>query len=182
MKNIVLTGFMGTGKSTVGRLLAARLGRPFVDSDKKIELWHGMTIKEMFARYGEAYFRQREREAIARLSRYRNAVIATGGGVVLLEENMARLRQHGIIIALTAEIEVILARTSRKDARPLLSGDEREQKVRELLAGRETLYAQANEVIDTTTLSPQQVVEQIMHFLQQGGYLRGRYSGAPRRT
>ncbi|WP_346354477.1 shikimate kinase [Azotosporobacter soli] len=181
MKNIVLIGFMGTGKSTVGRLLARRLGRPFVDSDKKIEMWHGMTIKEMFAQHGEAYFRQCEQEAIARLARYRHAVIATGGGVVLLEENMFRLRQHGVIIALTAELDMILARTSRKDVRPLLNKGEREKTVRELLNGRIERYQQADCVVDTTKLSPPQVVEKIMDFLQQGGYLRGRYNSAPRR-
>lgn len=182
MRNIVLIGFMGTGKTTVGRLLAARLVRPFVDSDKKIEVWQGMTIKEMFAKHGEAYFRQREKEAIARLARYRNAVIATGGGVVLQQQNMERLRLHGVIIALTADVEMILQRTARKDARPLLNGDERETTVRKLLQGRELLYRQADCVVDTTQLTPQQVVTEIMEFLQREGYLRGRHRGGAGRT
>ena len=182
MKNVVLIGFMGTGKTTVGRLLAGRLGRPFVDSDKKIELWHGMSIKEMFENHGENYFRQREKEAIARLSRYHNAVIATGGGVVLQQKNMERLKRHGVIIALTAELEMILQRTARKDARPLLNGVERAETVRNLLQNRESLYKQAAFVVDTTTLTPQQVVAEIMEFLQQEGYLRGRHYGESCRT
>lgn len=175
MKNIVLIGFMGTGKTTIGRLLASRLGRPFVDSDKKVEYESGMTIREIFERYGEAYFRQKEKEMIARLSRYNNTVIATGGGVVLSSENMRRLKKNGIIIALTASVETILERTSRRNTRPLLLDvAAREQVVDRLMAERHGLYQNADFTIDTNGNSPQYVINEIMHFLRQAGYLRRR--------
>lgn len=175
MKNIVLIGFMGTGKTTIGRLLASRLGRPFVDSDRKVEHESGMTIREIFERYGEAYFRQKEKDMIARLSRYNNAVIATGGGVVLSSENMRRLKKNGIIIALTASVETILERTSRRNTRPLLLDFfAREQIVDKLMRERHELYQNADFSIDTNGNSPQHVINEIMLFLRQAGYLRGR--------
>ncbi|WP_378956332.1 shikimate kinase [Pelosinus sp. sgz500959] len=175
MKNIVLIGFMGTGKTTIGRLLASRLGRPFVDSDKKVEHENGMTIREIFERHGEAYFRQKEKDMIARLSRYNNAVIATGGGVVLSSENMRRLKKNGVIIALTASVETILERTSRRNTRPLLLDFfAREQIVDKLMSERYELYQKADFSIDTNGNSPQHVINEIMLFLRQAGYLRGR--------
>lgn len=175
MKNIVLIGFMGTGKTTIGRLLAHRLGRPFIDSDRKIEYEHGMSIHELFDAYGELYFRQKERMMIARLSRYNTAVIATGGGVVLSAENINRLKRNGVIIALTASIEIILERTSRRKTRPLLDNlEQREQIVNKLMKERAELYHKADYSIDTSNRTPQQVINEIMFFLRQGGYLRGR--------
>ncbi len=175
MKNIVLIGFMGTGKTTVGRLLASRLGRPFFDSDKKIEYEYNMNIREIFEIYGEIYFRQKERMIINRLSRYSNAVIATGGGVVLSPENMTNLKRNGVIITLTASVETILERTSRRNTRPLLDDlKQREKIVNELLKERAELYHNADYSIDTSNKSLQQVSNELMFFLRQGGYLRGR--------
>lgn len=175
MKNIVLIGFMGTGKTTVGRLLASRLGRPFFDSDKKIEYEYNMNIREIFEIYGEIYFRQKERMIITRLSRYNNAVIATGGGVVLSPENMSNLKRNGVIITLTASVETILERTSRRNTRPLLDDlNQREKIVNELLKERAELYHNADYSIDTSNKSLQQVSNELMFFLRQGGYLRGR--------
>ena len=102
MKNIVLIGFMGTGKTSAGRLLAGRLNRPFIDVDKKIEQETGLAISDIFQLNGEDHFRHLEREVISRVARYTNAIIATGGGVVLKQENMVRLKNTGIIISLTA--------------------------------------------------------------------------------
>lgn len=175
MKNIVLIGFMGTGKTSTGRLLANRLGRPFIDTDKKIETDNGMSIPEMFTLYGEAYFREREKDTIARVSRYTNAIIATGGGAVLDEDNVDCLKMNGVVITLTAAVEVILERTGRRSNRPLLNCDEREQQVMRLLSAREALYKNAADVIvDTTIGSPQQVAEEIIAYLRRGGHLRGR--------
>lgn len=175
MKNIVLIGFMGTGKTAVGKLLANRLGRPFFDSDKKIEYEYNMNIREIFEVYGEIYFRQKERMIISRLSRYNNAVIATGGGVVLSPENMNNLKRNGVIITLTASVETILERTSRRNTRPLLDDfNQREKIVNELLKERAELYHKADYSIDTSNKSLQQVSNEIMFFLRQGGYLRGK--------
>jgi len=175
MKNIVLIGFMGTGKTTIGRLLASRLGRPFVDCDKKVEYENGMTIREIFEHYGEEYFRQKENEVIAKLARYNNAVIATGGGVMLSNENMRRLKRNGVLIALTASVETILERTGRRNTRPLLLDIfPREQIVNNLLSERRELYLKADFSIDTNSNSPQHVINEIMIFLRQAGHLRGR--------
>jgi len=174
MKNVVLIGFMGTGKTSSGRLLAGRLGCRFIDIDRKIERESGMTVAEIFARHGESYFRQREKDAIARVARGRGAVIATGGGAVLDAENRECLRASGVIIALTASVPVILERTGRRATRPLLARPDREETVVRLLAERASHYATADFTLDTSDLSPRQTVEKIIAFLRQGGYLHGR--------
>nr|WP_092067637.1 shikimate kinase [Dendrosporobacter quercicolus]NSL46695.1 AAA family ATPase [Dendrosporobacter quercicolus DSM 1736]SDL60648.1 shikimate kinase [Dendrosporobacter quercicolus] len=174
MKNIVLIGFMGTGKTSTGRLLAHRLGRTFIDTDQKIEFDNNITVAEMFSIHGEQHFRQKESETIARISRYTDVVIATGGGVVLRPENLIRLKTNGVIIALTASLEVILERTSRRNCRPLLNRPDKEAVVSKLLKERADLYNKADLSIDTSDSTPQQVCDHIIAFLRQGGYLRGR--------
>lgn len=174
MKNVVLIGFMGTGKTTTGRLLAARLGRQFIDIDKRIELENNMSISEMFAQHGEEYFRKKEADMIARVTRYKSAVIATGGGSVMFPENVLRLKQNGVLIALTASLEVILERTGRRTTRPLLERPDREAYIAALLQERSQVYSIADYTVDTSIGSPPQVTEKIITFLRKGGYLRGR--------
>lgn len=173
MKNVVLIGFMGTGKTSVGRLLAGRLGRPFVDIDQKIERHARMTIAEMFATRGEEYFRRRERETVGRVARYRNTVIATGGGVVLDPGNMARLRTGGVIVCLTASVDTILERTGRSNARPLLDRTDRRELIARMLAERAPLYAGADYTVDTDGQTPRRTVDIIVDYLRQEGYLSG---------
>lgn len=172
-KNIVLIGFMGTGKSSCGKSLATRLGCAFIDLDKYIESRENMSIPEMFAAKGEAYFREKEREAVRAVVRRKGVVIATGGGTIKDEGNFALLKERGVIICLTADVDTILARTARRGERPMLDGQEDRRKgVEELLASRQRMYERADFAIDTSTLSPLQVTEEVLSFLRVGGIIR----------
>ena len=165
MKNIVLIGFMGTGKTSVGRLLAARLGRAFYDIDKKLEECHGMPIPAMFAVHGEDWFRAQEKEAVREAAARSGLVIATGGGVVKDAENMAALRRNGLIVALTADVDTILTRTAAQGQRPVLDradmGDRRAA-VAALLAERKDLYRDADMTVGTSRRSPLEVAQEIL--------------------
>ena len=173
MKNIVLIGFMGTGKSSCGKALATRLGCAFVDLDKYIENKEKKSVPEIFAAKGEAYFREKEREAVREVSQRKGAVIATGGGTIKDEENFALLKERGIIVCLTADVDSILARTSRRGERPMLDGQaDRRKGIEELLASRQEMYARADFTVDTSTLSPMQVTEEVFSFLRVGGIIR----------
>ena len=165
MKNIVLIGFMGTGKTSIGRLLATRLGCAFHDLDKKIEEQYGMSIPAMFAQHGEPYFRAREKEAVHAAASRSNAVIATGGGTVKDPENTAALRKNGILVALTADVDTILQRTAAHGKRPVLDstdGGDRRAAVVKLLEERRRLYEDADITVDTSGRSPLEVTERIL--------------------
>lgn len=167
MRNIVLTGFMGTGKTAVGKEISRRLSMRFVDIDQEVEKAEALPIKDIFARKGEAYFRKIETEMIRKHSSEKRIVIATGGGAVLREENLAALRENGLIFCLTARPDTIHDRTSRNDDRPLLKGDDRMQKIVELLNSRSPLYAQAGILIDTDDKTPLQVADEIIGIASQ---------------
>ena len=169
MKNVVLIGFMGTGKTSVGRLLATRLGCAFHDLDKKIEERHGMSIPEMFAQHGEAYFRACEKDAVRAASARTNLVIATGGGTVKDAENVALLRTNGILVALAADVDTILQRTQTRGKRPVLDGadaGDRRAAVARLLEERRHLYESADITVDTSGRAPLEVAEHIMQALR----------------
>ena len=169
MKNVVLIGFMGTGKTSVGRLLAGRLGCAFHDLDRKIEEKYGMSIPAMFRERGESYFRAREKEAVRAAAQRANLVIATGGGTVKDPENVTLLRRRGILVALTADVDTILQRTATRGRRPVLdhadAGDRRAA-VMQLLAERRHIYEDADITVDTSGRSPLEVAERILQALR----------------
>jgi shikimate kinase len=172
MNNVVLIGFMGTGKTSSGKLLASRLGYRFVDLDQAIEAAAGKSIPQIFADEGEAVFRQQEKAMTQKIAAGQHTVISTGGGTVKDPENMMALRRNGAIVCLTADVDAVLERTGHHGSRPVLDkedhGDRREA-VRKLMLERQHLYAQADHTVDTTELSPLQVVEDIVHYLQKEG-------------
>jgi shikimate kinase len=157
---------MGTGKSTIGKKLAERLGRRFIDTDILIEKETGMTISTIFTERGEAHFRMLERAAIVRVCKEQEVVVATGGGVLVDEENTRRLKESGTIICLTATPEVILSRVQLTDDRPLLHGDNPLEKIRSLLAARADAYAKADLTIDTSLCGVDEVVDTVCRQLQ----------------
>jgi shikimate kinase len=168
VRNIALTGFMAVGKSAVGRTLARKLGRRFVDLDRMIEKSEGMRVQDIFSRKGESYFRQAERQALAEVLGQEEQVIATGGGVVIDEENLRLLRKRSFVVCLTAAPEVLLRRAGKSKQRPLLKGADRAQRIGELLAQRGKNYAQAHVAVDTSHLTVEQVVEKILERLNAG--------------
>lgn len=163
---IVLTGFMGTGKSVVGRRLAERLALPFIDLDDVIEVTTGMVIADIFASEGEPGFRRREREIIASMASRDNCVIATGGGAVLDPENLRHLKTGAVLVCLTAEPAVILQRLGNDASRPLLQGPDRLDRIRRLLEQRAHVYAQADLSIDTSRADIGEIIERIVCHLR----------------
>src|SRR5947199_228704 len=162
---VILTGFMATGKTEVGRRLARRLGRPFVDIDGLVEAASGKKVADIFASEGEARFRQLERAAVAEACLVPEAVVATGGGTLLDAENRRRLAAAGPIVCLAASPEEILRRVGDPRPRPLLAdgstGGERLARIRQLLAERAPTYALATHAVDTSGLSVDEVVERV---------------------
>jgi shikimate kinase len=158
---------MGTGKSAVGRRVAAQLGRQFFDTDILIEKDAKTSIATIFAKQGEAHFRALEKAAIERVCRRKEVVIATGGGAIVNEENAAQLKESGIVVCLTATPEVILARVRGNTDRPLLQGDDPLGKIRSLLATRAEAYARADVTIDTSDLDVDRVVEKVVSLVKE---------------
>lgn len=162
MKNIVLTGFMGAGKTTIGKALAKMLHMKLVDVDEEIEISRKMTINDIFKIYGEPYFRDIETAMIKKLSRNKNSIISTGGGAVLRDENMEALKENGIVFCLAANAETILERTGTNQDRPLLKVENPKKKIEELLAYRRPFYEKAGIMIETDGKTPLQIAEEIM--------------------
>ena len=155
-RSIVLVGMMGAGKSSIGRRLAARLGIPFIDADAEIESAAGMTIREIFDKHGEPYFRAGEARVIARLLDNGPQVLATGGGSLMDAQTRALIGEKGVSIWLKADIDVLLKRTKRRNDRPLA------EKIKDLLPIREPLYAQADIVVQSRDEPHDTIVDEIM--------------------
>jgi shikimate kinase len=174
-RSIVLIGMMGVGKSSIGRRLGARLGVPFVDADAEIEKAAGMSIADIFARHGEAAFRSGEARVIARLLNSGPQVLATGGGAVMNATTRALIKEKGVSIWLSAELDLLLRRiTKRKAERPMLHTDDPAATLRELLAEREPVYAQADITVQSRDVPHDAIVTEIIEAL------RGFFGAAPR--
>jgi len=165
-RNIIITGFMGTGKSEVAKQLACKLKMEFIDMDQIIEESRGMSIVDIFARYGENYFREQENKLVIELSQKENMVIATGGGTLLSSDNARIIGQRGQIIYLYADSRTIYNRVKRKNNRPLLKGENVLSEINRLLEERKKAYNNFTIKIDTTNLSVQEVVDKIITLLK----------------
>ncbi len=161
-KNIVITGFMGTGKTSVGRRVAKELNMRFVGTDGLIEKEAKMPISEIFAQFGEGQFRKLESMVIGEVSARTGAVISTGGGAIINPLNLKALKRNGIVICLTASVNAILSRIGKSNERPLLSLSNKEEIISDLLKEREPSYKKADFIIDTTTKGIKEVVNEIL--------------------
>ena len=160
--NLYLVGFMGTGKSTVGRAVAHKLGFGLLDSDHEIERQRGQTIPEIFASEGEPAFRALEREFIERGHPAERTVVSCGGGLVVQPGMLSLLKNRGVVVCLHASIETILARTSRHQHRPLLLAENPEERIRTLYTAREPVYKQSGTVILTDARPLHDVAAHVM--------------------
>jgi shikimate kinase len=168
---LVLIGMMGAGKSSIGRRIAARLNLPFVDADAEIEAAHaGLTIPEIFVRYGEPYFRDGEVRVIARLLEGGPSVLATGGGAFMREETRQRIHTKGISMWLRADPEVILRRVKRRSDRPLLQTDDPAATIQRLVDERYPVYAEADITVLSRDVPHERIVEECL--LMLGAHLR----------
>lgn len=166
LRNIALIGFMGTGKSSVGRLIADQLQFQFVDTDELIERRAGKIIARIFSEDGEPVFRQLERETLLGLAKLEKAVISTGGGLGANADNIRSLKEHSLVVCLWASPERIWDRVGSQTHRPLLREADPMAKIRSLLAAREPFYKQADVLLNTELRGLREVAQQAMHHFQ----------------
>jgi len=176
-KTVVLVGLMGAGKSCIGKRLAQRLGLTFVDADHEIERAAGGTIAEIFARHGEAYFRDGERRVIARLLDNPVHVLATGGGAFMDERTRALIHERAISIWLRAELDLLMRRVSRRSDRPLLQVADPRHTLAELMAQRYPVYAEADITVDSADGPPEVTLDRVVAAL--GSFLASRTARQP---
>ena len=161
MNNIYLVGFMGTGKTHIGKELAKKKKWRFINLDDLIEFKEKRSIRDIFAQSGEPYFRRLEKACLKEVAKEKKFVVACGGGIVLNPENIRIMKQSGKVICLCASVDVILKRTAGSSDRPLLNVANPKNQIELLLKMRAPYYARADKTIDTTKLSPAQVVAKI---------------------
>ena len=166
IRNLALIGFMGTGKSAVGRVLAEMLQFHFLDTDHLIEERAGTTVKDLFEQHGEPAFRDLERRLVEELAQATDTVIATGGGLPLNPVNLASLKSHALVVCLWAPPERILERVKTHNHRPLLNHPDPLSKIKELLASRESCYRQADVLINTEMRPLRDIATHILHEFQ----------------
>lgn len=168
---VFITGFMGAGKSRIGRQLARELGRVFLDTDEMVEARAGKSIAEIFAEDGEARFRALESECVAAAAARRCVVVALGGGAIVNEDNVARVQAAGVLVWLDADVDTILERVSRRSDRPLLAGlgyEQQRERIQTLLASRLPFYRRAHvRVRSLPDRSPQETAATVLKALEE---------------
>ncbi len=167
-RSIVLVGMMGSGKTSVGRRLAARLGLDFADADAEIETAAGMSVPEIFAKHGETYFRDGERRVVARLLEERQRVLATGGGAFISSQTRENIVKHGVSVWLQADLDVLLRRVRKRSNRPLLANVDAEETLKRLIADRYPVYGLADFTVLSRDGPHEVVVEHILAALEGG--------------
>lgn len=172
IRNVAMIGFMGTGKSTVGHMVALQLRFSFLDTDRLIESAAGKTITEIFAQDGEAAFRACEQRVLEEIGQRRDTVVATGGGLGANLANIASLKRHALVVCLWAPAEVIWERVRYHAHRPLLQVSNPRERISELLALREPIYREADVLMDTSHRHSRELAQQVIHhFLLATGKL-----------
>lgn len=167
MKNIVLTGFMGTGKTEVSKILAMRLKKQRLCLDDMIESKVGKPISVIFKEDSEAHFRKIESEIIASISKDKDVIIDAGGGAIINENNYKNLKGHGVIFCLAASADAIFKRTKHYANRPLLNTKDPKKTIAELLAQREKFYKKADYTIDTTGITVEEAADKIIEIIKK---------------
>ena len=168
-KTVALVGMMGAGKTSLGRRLAARLEVPFRDADHEIETAAGLTVSEIFAKFGEPYFRDGERRVIARLLGEPPHVLATGGGAFMDPTTRAAMKDGSLTVWLKAPLHVLVSRVKKRDTRPLLRDGDVKKTIENLLKEREPFYAQADITLECGDESQHSAVDQIVAALRERG-------------
>ena len=161
--NIALIGFMGTGKTSVGRLVAEQLHFDYLDTDEMIQSATGKTIADIFSRDGEAAFRALEEKVVQEISARSKTVVSTGGGLPANPKNLTGLKSHALVVCLWASPEKIWERVKNQTHRPLLHGENPQKKIRELLSAREPFYKQADVLLNTEVRSLREVAQQVVY-------------------
>ncbi len=170
-RSLVLIGLMGCGKSAIGKRLATKLSLPFVDADEEIERVAQQSISEIFAQYGEPFFRERERMVIARLLANGPQVLATGGGAFISPQTREAVREHGISIWLKADLPVLMRRVMKRNTRPLLKTEDPEAVMRRLMDERYPIYAKADVTVESRDVVHETIVAEIVEALLKSGLL-----------
>jgi shikimate kinase len=167
--NIVLCGFMATGKSSVGKRLAEIIHYDFLDLDAAIEAEAGMSIPAIFSSRGEPEFRALETRMVKRVSNKDGCVIAAGGGTIVDPQNLAELKRSGVIVTLTADVQTIAQRAGKGDDRPMLWEGNRLERIRDLMQKREHAYSKADIILDTSSLGIDEVAQHLVERLRDSG-------------
>jgi shikimate kinase len=164
-KRVILTGFMGTGKTAVGEKLAKRLGFEFLDTDLMVEADTGKSITEIFEKEGEPAFRTYEKKMVRKALEREKVVIATGGGAIIDPENLKLMKEKGIVVGLSASPEAILQRVASMETRPLLRSKDQLKRIESLLSHRSPYYRKADKIVDTTMKRLDETVDEILKVL-----------------